>query len=227
MKKWTCCSWRNVARFWSGEEEELLTERLRVSAGEVYLRLPRWSDGTAVMSSRARSQREIAEWEPDPEDPLYWKERPPAQQWRDTYRWLMEGRRVGVMVPFVIVLNGQIAGQVLLNNVEYGAVRGVTVGYWVDSRMTGGGVATVAAALAVDYAFDVMRLHRVQATVHPDNAASRCVLDKVAMRQEGVLQRYLRIKGRYLTHELWAVTAEELPQGAVGRLVAAGKAQRL
>lgn len=205
MKKWTCCSWRNVARFWSGEEEELLTERLRVSAGEVYLRLPRWSDGTAVMSSRARSQREIAEWEPDPEDPLYWKERPPAQQWRDTYRWLMEGRRVGVMVPFVIVLNGQIAGQVLLNNVEYGAVRGVTVGYWVDSRMTGGGVATV----------------------HPDNAASRCVLDKVGMRQEGVLQRYLRIKGRYLTHELWAVTAEELPQGAVGRLVAAGKAQRL
>jgi len=179
------------------------------------------------MSSRARSQREIAEWEPDPEDPLYWKERPPAQQWQDTYRWLMEGRRVGGMVPFVIVLNGQIAGQVLLNNVEYGAVRGVTLGYWVDSRMTGGGVATAAAALAMDYAFDVMRLHRVQATVHPDNAASRCVLGKVGMRQEGVLQRYLRIKGRYLTHELWAATAEELPQGAVGRLVAAGKAQRL
>lgn len=227
MKKWTCCSWRSVANLWSSPDEEFHTERVRVPAGDVYLRLPRRSDGTAVMSARTRSQQEISEWEPDPDNPLYWSEHSPAEQWRDTYRWFMDGRRVGAMVPFVIVLNGRIVGQVLLNNVERGAVRGVTVGYWVDSRETGSGVATAAAALAIDYAFEVMELHRVQATVHPDNAASRRVLEKVGMRQEGVLQNYLRIKGRYLTHELWAVTAEECPHGAVGRLVERGQAQRL
>lgn len=261
MKKWTCCSWRSVAktreapagtsadvscgglrksRALQGTRGSGLVETLpdtgvedcgstvRVAAGEVYLRFPRWVDGRALMAVRARSQQDIARWEPDAGESESTRGGTcsPAQQWGETYHWFTEGRRLGVMVTFVIMVNGSIAGQVMLSNVERGAVQGATVGYWVDSQLAGGGVATAAAGLALDYAFQVMGLHRVQATVHPDNAASRRVLEKIGMRQEGVLRHYMRIGGRYMTHELWAVTAAELPHGAVGRLVEASQAFR-
>ena len=39
-------------------------------------------------------------------------------------------------------------------------------------------------------------LHRVEATVRPENAASRAVLTKVGFREEGLLRRYSRWTAR-------------------------------
>jgi ribosomal-protein-alanine N-acetyltransferase len=56
-------------------------------------------------------------------------------------------------------------------------------------------------------------LHRVEATVDPDNAASRAVMGHVGMREEGLLRRYLDINGAWRDHLLYAITAEEMPGG--------------
>ena len=53
-------------------------------------------------------------------------------------------------------------------------------------------------------------LHRVEATVRPENAASRAVLAKVGFREEGLLQRYLDVDGAWRDHLLVAITIEEL-----------------
>jgi RimJ/RimL family protein N-acetyltransferase len=61
---------------------------------------------------------------------------------------------------------------------------------------------------AIRSAWDI-GLHRVQATVSPQNTASKRVLEKVGFRREGLALRYLQLAGRWSDQELWAITTED------------------
>ena len=69
-------------------------------------------------------------------------------------------------------LDDRFAGHVMIGNVLREPLLSAYVGYWVDSRVAGGGVITAAVALAVDHCFGPVGLHRLEATVRPENAAS-------------------------------------------------------
>ena len=58
-------------------------------------------------------------------------------------------------------------------------------------------------------AFDDLRLHRVQISIIPRNTASRRVVEKLGIRDEGVAQRYLEINGVWEDHVRYAITVEE------------------
>lgn len=45
----------------------------------------------------------------------------------------------------------------------------------------------------LDFCFDEMGLHRVQAFIHPDNAASLRLVEKLGFRREGLLRDNLRV----------------------------------
>ena len=119
---------------------------------------------------------------------------------------------------------GEFCGQLTIGNVTHGALRSAWIGYWVASAATGGGVATAALALGLDHCFGPVMLHRVEATVRPENAASRAVLAKVGFREEGLLRRYLEVDGAWRDHLLVAITVEELDGSAASALVRAGHA---
>ena len=80
----------------------------------------------------------------------------------------------------------------------------------MSSSATGCGVATGALALGLDHCFGPVRLHRVEATVRPENVASRAVLAKVGFREEGLLRSYLEVDGAWRNHLLMGLTAEEV-----------------
>jgi ribosomal-protein-alanine N-acetyltransferase len=128
------------------------------------------------------------------------------------------------MLPYVIEVDGQFSGQLTIGNVTHGALRSAWIGYWVASAVTGGGVATAALALGLDHCFGPVMLHRVEATVRPENAASRAVLAKVGFREEGLLRRYLEVDGAWRDHLLVAITVEELHGSAAAALVREGHA---
>jgi ribosomal-protein-alanine N-acetyltransferase len=130
------------------------------------------------------------------------------------------------MLPYVIEVDGNFGGQLTIGNVTHGALRSAWIGYWVASEFTGGGVATGALALGVDHCFGPVMLHRVEATVRPENAASRRVLTKVGFREEGLLKRYLDVDRAWRDHLLVAVTAEEVEGSAAAQLVRRGLARR-
>ncbi|MCP2271709.1 Acetyltransferase (GNAT) domain-containing protein [Actinokineospora diospyrosa] len=130
-------------------------------------------------------------------------------------------------LPFVITVDGQFAGQVTVGNVIRGSLCSAWVGYWVAADTVGGGVATAATAMVVDHCFIAAGLHRVEATVRPENAASLRVLEKLGFRHEGLFRRYLDVAGAWRDHLCLAVTTEDIPTGLVSRLIAAGKASSL
>ena len=58
-------------------------------------------------------------------------------------------------------------------------------------------------------AFEELGLHRVQISIIPRNTASRRVVEKLGIRDEGIAERYLEINGVWEDHIRYAITAEE------------------
>jgi len=197
---------------------------LRVPAGVVGLRPIRMRDGAQWSRTRAAERDILDPWEPTAE--LDWIARHCVSAWPSTYSGLRSEARRGRMLPYVIEVDGRFGGQLTIGNVTHGALRSAWIGYWVASEFTGGGVATGALALGVDHCFGAVMLHRVEATVRPENAASRKVLSKVGFREEGLLKRYLDVDGGWRDHLLVAVTSEEIEGSAAAQLVRRGLAQR-
>ena len=63
--------------------------------------------------------------------------------------------------------------------------------------------------LLAGYAFDTLRLHRIEAACIPDNARSIRVLEKAGFQREGLLRSYLRINGVWQDHYLYALIADD------------------
>ena len=184
---------------------------VRLDIGRVTARPLQRRDRDDWQGARLRDEELIARW--DATSPLTWAQRHSAQAWR-SHRWLLRtGARRGEVVPFVIAVDGAFAGQVTLGGVQRGALQSGWVGYWVDSRFHGHGVATAAVALAVAHGFGPVGLHRIEATIAPENLASRAVVAHLGFRAEGHLVRYLDIDGAWRDHLLYALTAEEVTRG--------------
>ena len=195
---------------------------LRVSAGVVRLRQVRLRDAGQWSRARLADQAHLEPWEPTTD--VSWQARHSISAWPSVCSGLRSEARRGRMLPYAIELDGQFAGQLTIGNVTHGALRSAWIGYWVVSAVTGGGVATGALALGLDHCFGPVMLHRVEATVRPENVASRAVLAKVGFREEGLLRRYLEVDGAWRDHLLVAITREELNGSATSALVREGHA---
>ena len=64
------------------------------------------------------------------------------------------------------------------------------IGYELVAEARGRGAATRAVGLLVGWAFRELGMRRVQALVHPDNAASAAVLERLGFEREGLLRSY-------------------------------------
>jgi len=197
---------------------------LRTRAGLVQLRPVRLRDGGAWAAIRARDERHLARWEPDSPGP--WAQRNASMEWPGRWGALRAAGRRGEGLPFAITLDGEFAGQVMIGNVIRDPLWSAYIGYWLGSHATGRGVTTAAVALALDHCFGPVRLHRVEATVRPENLASRRVLVKLGFREEGLFRRYLNVEGAWRDHLCYALTTEDVAEGAVVRLLRAGLATR-
>jgi ribosomal-protein-alanine N-acetyltransferase len=114
------------------------------------------------------------------------------------------------MLPFVLTFGGRFVGQMNVSNVTWGALRGCTVGYWVDAAVAGRGIAPTALALVIDHLLVRVGLHRVEVDIRPENLPSLRVVEKLGLRREGYYERFLDIDGAWRDHVAFAVTAEEL-----------------
>jgi [ribosomal protein S5]-alanine N-acetyltransferase len=122
-------------------------------------------------------------------------------------------------LPFVIEHQGQTVGQLNVANILYGSVSNAVIGYWVVPEVAGKGITPTAVALATDYLFNVVGLHRVEIDIRPENVASLRVVEKLGFRYEGLKERYIHINGAWRDHYVFALTHEEVIGGVLNRWV--------
>jgi ribosomal-protein-alanine N-acetyltransferase len=63
--------------------------------------------------------------------------------------------------------------------------------------------------LILAFAFQRLKLHRVEAACLPHNAPSRGLLLKSGFREEGYAREYLCIDGRWQDHVLFAILRDD------------------
>lgn len=175
------------------------------------------ADRAAWEDLRRRNEAWLAPWEST--TPGDRSGRLPFHQMR---RVLDRGARDGMLLPFVIEVDGRLVGQMQLFDVLWGARRSGWAGYWLAREATGRGVATWALAALVDHALLEVGLHRIEVAIRPENAASLAVVGRLGLPEEGRQRGLMHVDGGWTDHRAFAVLAEDLRPGgyAPGGLVA-------
>jgi [ribosomal protein S5]-alanine N-acetyltransferase len=181
----------------------------------VVLRPVRVKDAAVWRDTRVRNAAWLRAWEPtNPETPLYRSSLGPYVTMARTMR---REARQGLTVPWVVTYGGRFAGQLTVGSIVWGSARSAQVGYWIDEAFAGRGITPTALAMAMDHCFFVIGLHRVEATIRPENHASRRVVEKLGFREEGLRRRSLHIDGAWRDHLCYAMTAEDAAGGLLPR----------
>ncbi len=106
----------------------------------------------------------------------------------------------------------RFCGEVNINHVLRGAMQTATIGYWVDRAYAGQGLVAEGVVVVAEFAFEQLLLHRLEICIVPRNHNSRRVMDKLAIREEGVAVRALEINGTWEDHVRYGLTLEEWRQ---------------
>jgi ribosomal-protein-alanine N-acetyltransferase len=118
-------------------------------------------------------------------------------------------RQLGVAYAFGLFVDGAVAGEVNLNNLVRGAQQSGTIGYWIDQAHAGHAYVAEGVCVLMRFAFEELRLHRLEICIIPRNDNSRRVMDKLRVRDEGIAVRFLEINGVWEDHVRYGITAEE------------------
>ena len=117
--------------------------------------------------------------------------------------------QLGTGYGFGIFTDGRFSGEINVNSIHRGAFQSAYVGYWIDEARAGHGYMPESVVVVFRFAFEDLRLHRLQIAIIPRNANSRRVMEKLRYREEGIALRYLEINGVWEDHVRYAITAEE------------------
>lgn len=94
----------------------------------------------------------------------------------------------------------KLIGQITLGGIIFGAMRGAHIGYWIDQRFASRGYTTRAVKLLTKFAFQTLKLHRIEINLRPENEASKKVAIKAGYVLEGARNNYLHIAGDWRNH---------------------------
>ena len=79
------------------------------------------------------------------------------------------------------------------------------IGYMLLPEFHGKGIVSEALQEAVNYGFNVMKLHSIEAVINPDNKASAKVLEKNKFFKEAHLKEYEFFEGRFLDTVIYSI----------------------
>ena len=88
-------------------------------------------------------------------------------------------------------------------------------GVALGSQFWGTGLFAAASRLVLDFAFEVIGVHRMEARAAVQNGRGNGAMRKLGAVQEGVLRRSLYCRGQYFDQLLWSILADDWRQSRV------------
>jgi ribosomal-protein-alanine N-acetyltransferase len=124
--------------------------------------------------------------------------------------WALRQRQAGQYVCFAVVPHGSDVAigifQVRSLEPAFGTAEW---GFALASEFWGAGIFVDGAKLIVDFAFEVLGVHRLEARAALKNGRGNGALRKLGAVQEGVLRRSFLKNGEYLDQALWTILQDE------------------
>jgi [ribosomal protein S5]-alanine N-acetyltransferase len=103
---------------------------------------------------------------------------------------------------------GAIAGVAHINSIIRGRFQNGSLSYAAFAPAAGQGYMSEGLGLVLRYAFEQLRLHRLDAQIQPGNHASLRLVRRLGFRNEGYSPDLLFIDGAWRDHERWAITSD-------------------
>ncbi|MGH2994851.1 MAG: GNAT family N-acetyltransferase [Gaiellaceae bacterium] len=166
---------------------------MRLEDGEIVLRPPSEEDIPAI--AEACQDPEVPRWTRVP-SPYTVEDARAFQARASEGAFAVVDRRTGEFLGMIGVRDiGDSVGQ---------------IGYWMKREARGRGVATRALRLVSEWAFDALKLARLQLITEPENVASQRVAEKAGFQREGLLRAFAEIKGRRPDFYLYSLLPGDL-----------------
>jgi len=127
---------------------------------------------------------------------LLWREHSEIDYTREYLNNLKRKYKRAEFYDWGIEYKGKMIGTVgftsldVMNNVG-------EIGFVLSSKYWGQGIAPEAAREVLKFGFEVLRLNRIEAKRINENLSSKRVLEKLSMKEEGVLSEWIYSKGEY------------------------------
>lgn len=166
------------------------------------------TDFNAWREVRRRNAEWLTKWEPS--RPIG---APDVVEDRDSFAVRCNARQrerqMGAGYGFGIFVDGEFSGEINLSSVQRGPFQSGSIGYWIDEARAGLGYMPESVVVLCRYAFEELGLHRIEIAIVPRNSASRRVVEKLGLRDEGISKGYLEINGQWEDHVRFGITTDE------------------
>jgi RimJ/RimL family protein N-acetyltransferase len=135
-----------------------------------------------------------------------WSPPPSAAAFVQFIEWTYSERATGKYICYGIVPQGEAhaIGVFELRQLQPNFLRG-ELGFVLAQRLWGRGAFAEGARLVLDFGFDVVKIHRIEARAAVDNARGNAALRRIGARREGRLRGAFWQDGRYVDQYLWAI----------------------
>ncbi len=185
---------------WSGSDPMIYGKR-------IFLRPPRPTDWSAWARVRTASRAHLTPWEP-----TWSADELSRAAYRRRLRRYSKDQRDGTGLAFFVFNreSDSLLGGATLTNIRRGVTQTGTLGYWMGESVAGKGYMKEAVHTVIEFVFEDLRLHRLEAACVPNNQPSKAVLRATGFQEEGHARRYLRINGEWRDHILFAILANDL-----------------
>ena len=98
-----------------------------------------------------------------------------------------------------------LIGGVQVADIKRGGFQSGCLGYWLGKKHARHGIMSSALPIMLGYSFLHLKLHRVEAVVHPDNEASIGLLEKLKFVCEGMARSCICLDGVWQDHWLYSL----------------------
>ncbi len=177
-----------------------------ITDADYYLRLPRNADYKAWYRLRSESRAFLEKWEP-----AWDSDALTEAAFRNRVIRSSQEFASGVALPLLLFSRAkdELLGGLTIGHIRRGASQSCMIGYWMGERHAGQGNMSAAVRMAVRHIFDRLNLHRIEAACIPENDRSIRLLEKAGFQREGYMRDYLKIRGEWRDHLLYALVSNK------------------
>jgi [ribosomal protein S5]-alanine N-acetyltransferase len=173
----------------------LLKKEVSIKGNNIKIQVFTPSNADEVLDYYLRNREYLKQFEPTRDESFYTIDSQRCTL-TESYKQFIKGTEVN----FGIYNNDKLIGKIRISNIVMGVFKNAFIGYSLDEKQQGKGYMSEAIKLVVEYAFEELELHRIEATTLLDNEKSQRVLRNSGFNELGISEKYLYINGIWRDH---------------------------
>jgi len=110
----------------------------------------------------------------------------------------------GKTVTCAIIYHGEIVGNCSCFDINYDT-KSLEIGYWLSQCHQGKGIVTRVVKHLIEFAFNELKMEKVQLSAAVENTPSRKVAERAGMVLEGIVTNQEKVGERILDHAIYGI----------------------